>query len=112
MMEQKSSECWNMSPYLLMRRREGFNTNKKTRFPRSLHHSRAKRIHVSARRDQMLDNLDIFGVFILEGGKQQGKIQIPVKERREGNVGNRRERSRERLTVLVWPFLHSRLRRR
>ena len=88
-MEQKSSECRNMLPYLL-RRREHLNAKKTSRIPRSINHSCAKKIQVSARRDQMLKYREIFGVFILQGGKQQGKIQVPAKERRGCNVGKTR----------------------
>jgi hypothetical protein len=59
----------------------------------------------------MLNSLEIFSFFILEGGKQKGKIQVPAKERRGCYVGIGGEDMWSDSRVLVWPALHSRLHR-
>jgi len=87
-MEQKSNECLNTSPYLL-RRTEGISATEPSRIPSNMHHSRAKGIHVSACRNHVLNDLEVFGVIILEGSKQHRKIQVSEEESHATSASNR-----------------------
>ena len=86
-MEQKSNECLNMSPYL-WRRTEDISANEPSRIPSNTNHSRAKSIHVSACCNHVLNGLEVFGVIILEGSKKHRKIQVSAEESQAASASN------------------------
>ena len=53
-----------------------------------MNHSRAKSIHVSACCNQVLNDLEVFGVIILEGSKKHRKIQVSAEQSQASSASN------------------------